>query len=531
MFDTSEDHPTAPLIRTQLAEMGLRWIQNPSWNETVPALYQQAVARGEAKVMVRGALAITTGAHTGRSPKDKFIVRDETTATAVWWDNNQAMNPQHFAALREDFMAYARLKTLFIQDLEACADPAQTTQVRVITEHAWHGLFMRHLLKPAADLDFVSDLTIINFPGFKAEPGRHGTHSDTVIAFDFKQRLVLIGGTAYAGEMKKAVFTYLNYILPNTHVLPMHCAANIGPRGDTAIFFGLSGTGKTTLSADPTRPLIGDDEHGWSESGIFNIENGCYAKALHLTAAAEPQIYQAAQQFGSILENVGHDKETREANFTDSSLTENTRVAYSLSAITHASASRMGPAPKTIIMLTADAFGVLPPIARLDPAQAMRQFLAGYTAKLAGTERGVRLPQATFSACFGAPFLPRHPTVYADMLTDLMARHETRCFLLNTGWTGGAFGVGTRILLSTTRKLLQAALSGALDLAPTRIDPHFGFAVPLMVPGVEDKILDPRACWLDGKAYDAAAKNLAVLYEEALAKFSTLEGSVLQAAE
>jgi phosphoenolpyruvate carboxykinase (ATP) len=531
MFDPTEAHLTDPLIRAELAKIGLRWVQNPSWNATPAALYQHAIARGEVHMAEGGALVASTGPHTGRSPKDKFIVLDETTAHNVWWDNNQPISRQHFEMLKADFLSHSRLKSLFVQDLEAGADPAHMLPTRVITEQAWHALFMRHLLKPTNDENFEAALTIINLPSFKADPTRHGTNSETVIAFDLANNLVLIGGTLYAGEMKKAVFTVLNYMLPAAKVLPMHCSANVGKHGDTAIFFGLSGTGKTTLSADPSRTLIGDDEHGWSDAGVFNIENGCYAKVINLSEQAEPEIFKAAHQFGAVLENVVLDENTRKLDLADARLTENTRAAYPLSAIANGSSTRMGAAPKAIIMLTADAFGVLPPIALLNTEEAMQQFLAGYTAKLAGTECGVKIPEATFSACFGAPFLPRHPQVYAILLQEMMALHNTRCYLLNTGWTGGAYGVGSRIPLAVTRKLLQAAHSGALDHAPTRRDENFGFAVPMMVAGVDDQLLNPRSCWADASAYDDAAKNLAALYARALAKFSDRQREVLQAAE
>jgi phosphoenolpyruvate carboxykinase (ATP) len=533
MIDAIDDTITQPLIHVALAKMGLRWIKNPSWNESSANLVERAIADGEVQVTKSNALVAKTGKNTGRSPKGKFIVLNAETARSVWWDNNQAMSPQHFEALKTDLLAHARLKTLFVQDLIAGADALHQLPTRVITEYAWHALFMRHLLKPANDESFVPELTIINLPSFRAEPSRHGTNSETVIAIDLTQKIVLIGGTAYAGEMKKAVFTVMNYLLPAAGVLPMHCSANVGEHGDTAIFFGLSGTGKTTLSADPRRQLIGDDEHGWSDAGIFNIENGCYAKAIGLTEKAEPEIFHAAHQFGSVLENVVMNGASGEPDFTDASLTENTRVAYPLSAILNARPSRLGHHPKTIIMLTADAFGVLPPIAKLNSEQAMQQFLAGYTAKLAGTELGVKSPQATFSACFGAPFLPRHPQVYADMLKELMQKHKVHCFLLNTGWTGGAYGVGSRMKLTDTRKLLDAALSGALDHAPTRSDPVFGFEVPVMVAGVDDKLLNPRESWSDKKAYDAAAINLAQLYEKTWAKFNAdvSAPAPLQAAE
>ncbi len=521
-----------PLIQVELAALGLRWMRSLSWNDNEATLYQAAISGDEVQVAESGALVALTGTHTGRSPKDKFIVLDESTSHSVWWDNNQPMSRGHFETLKADFMAHARMKSLFVQDLEACADPAHSLLTRVITEKAWHALFMRHLLKTVdVGAAFEAELTIINLPSFKADPARHGTNSSTVIAFDLKNNLVLIGGTLYAGEIKKAVFTVLNYILPAAHVLPMHCSANVGSEGDTTIFFGLSGTGKTTLSADPTRTLIGDDEHGWGEAGVFNIENGCYAKVINLSEKAEPDIFKAAHQFCAVLENVVLDPVSRKLDLSDSSLTENTRAAYPLSAIANASSTRRGPAPKTIIMLTADAFGVLPAIAKLNPDEAMQQFLAGYTAKLAGTERGVKTPEATFSACFGAPFLPRHPQVYADLLKELMAKHNTRCFLLNTGWTGGAYGVGKRMALSTTRALLHAAISGGLDDVAIRQDENFGFAVPLHVEGVEDSVLNPRTSWDDGAAYDVAAKNLLAMFTKAKVKYAKAPTLNQQAAE
>lgn len=531
MIDSTSAAQGHPQIRSELSELGLRWLKSISWNEDAAVLKAQALADDEAIETATGALVATTGDHTGRSPKDKFIVMDDNTAGQVWWDNNQAMSPNHFERLKADFLAHARLKSLYVQDLEACADPAHQLNTRVITEFAWHSLFMRHLLKPTTAQSFISELTIIDLPSFKADPVRHGTKSETVIAIDFTNKLVLIGGTAYAGEMKKTVFTYLNYVLPQADVLPMHCSANVGVNDDTAIFFGLSGTGKTTLSADPARVLIGDDEHGWSDAGIFNMENGCYAKAINLNADAEPDIFRAANLEATILENIVLDEITHLPNFANVSLTENTRAAYPLNVIGNSSATRIGPAPQTIIMLCADAFGVLPPIAKLSPKQAMDMYLAGYTAKLAGTERGVKQPEATFSACFGAPFLPRHPKLYANMLGELMAINGVRCFLLNTGWTGGAYGVGSRIKLSTTRALLNAALSGELDDVACRIDENFEFAVPLRVNGVDHKLLTPRQCWTDKSAYDVAAQNLAEMFAKALVKLKPTEVSKLQAAE
>ena len=529
------DPTSAPLddlrIRAELKACGFSWLKNISWNDDAHTLAAKAIAEGEVEQTCTGALVAKTGVHTGRSPKDKYIVMDDDTARSVWWDQNRALNAKHFENLKSDFLNHARLKNIYVQDLEACAAPAHILNTRVITEFAWHSLFIQHLLKPCSKADFVSGLTIINFPSFKADPVRHGTSSETVIAIDFASRTVLIGGTAYAGEMKKAVFTFLNYVLPEAGVLPMHCAANHGANADTAIFFGLSGTGKTTLSADPSRVLIGDDEHGWSNDGVFNLENGCYAKTINLAQDAEPDIFSAARQASTILENVVVNSATGEPDFQDDTLTENTRAAYPLAAIAHASPTRMGPVPKTIIMLCADAFGVLPPLAKLNTEQAMDIYLAGYTAKLAGTERGVKQPEATFSACFGAPFLPRHPKIYAAMLGELMAKHNVRCFLLNTGWTGGAYGAGSRIKLSDTRTMLAAILDGQLDDAPCRIDENFGFAVPLAVSGLDTKLLNPRECWQDKLAYNDAADKLSSMFESALRKLRPSNIKELLAAE
>ncbi len=509
-----------PIIRAQLAILGLRWANCISWNAAEAVLFQESIERGEAQVTATGGLAVNTGNHTGRSPKDKFIVHNAASATTVWWDNNQALEQRQFDQLKADMLAHARLKSLFVQDLLGGAEAAHALETRVITEYAWQALFIRNLLiKPTAGKAFTPKLTIIVLPSFKADPSRHGTRSETVIAMDLKAGLVLIGGTHYAGEIKKSVFTMMNFLLPAKGVLPMHCSANVGKAGDTAIFFGLSGTGKTTLSTDPERTLIGDDEHGWSDQGVFNIEGGCYAKAINLSAQSEPEIYAASQRWGTVLENVVLHDTTRVPDFSDKSRTENTRLAYPLSAIPNASATGQAPHPKAIIMLTADAFGVLPPLAKLTEEQAMYHFMSGYTAKVAGTENGVTEPQATFSSCFGAPFLPRHPSVYGEMLQDLMKKHNVPCYLVNTGWTGGGYGVGKRFPIAVTRALVNAALSGALKNIETRKDENFGFAVPLNVDGVEAKHLNPRESWADAKAYDAAATKLVGLFKENFKKF------------
>lgn len=496
-------------------------------------LVEQALRRGEARLSAHGALVADTGRFTGRSPKDKHIVRDDRTAGAVWWDNNRAMSPEHFETLYADFRAHLAGRDLFVQDLVGGADRAHAIRVRVVNELAWHSLFIRNLLiRPAAEelAGFVPEMTIIDLPSFRADPARHSTLSETVIAIDFTRMVVLIGGTAYAGEMKKSVFTALNYLLPEKGVMPMHCSANVGPAGDAAVFFGLSGTGKTTLSADPSRELIGDDEHGWSEHGVFNFEGGCYAKTIRLSAEAEPQIFSTTRRFGTVLENVVLDAD-RVPDLDDGSKTENTRSAYPLDFIDNASATGRAGHPRNVVMLTADAFGVLPPIAKLTPAQAMYHFLSGYTAKVAGTERGVTEPEATFSTCFGAPFMPRHPSEYGNLLRRLIAEHGVDCWLVNTGWTGGAYGTGRRMPIAATRALLAAALDGSLKDAAFRTDPNFGFAVPVAVAGVDPKILDPRETWSDTAAYDHQARRLVGMFAANFAKFEEhVDASVLDSA-
>ncbi|MGP0059105.1 MAG: phosphoenolpyruvate carboxykinase [Beijerinckiaceae bacterium] len=492
------------------------------YNLDAPHLYHESLKRDEAMIAKGGALVAETGIHTGRSPKDKFIVRDADTEAAVWWDNSNAMSRAQFERLHTDFLAHARGKGLFVQDLYGGADPAHRVNVRVFTEYAWHSLFIRTLLirPPAEELAaFEAELTIVNLPSFKADPQRHGCRSETIIAVDLTRKIVLIGGTSYAGEMKKSVFSFLNYVLPPKGVMPMHCSANTGPNGDTAVFFGLSGTGKTTLSADATRILIGDDEHGWSPNGIFNFEGGCYAKAIKLSREAEPEIFATSERFGSIMENVVLDPLTRVANFDDESKTENTRIAYPLDFIPNASPTGLGGHPKNIVMLTCDAFGVLPPIAKLDASQAMYHFLSGYTAKVAGTEKGVTEPQATFSTCFGAPFMPRHPSEYGNLLRDLIAHHGVDCWLVNTGWTGGKYGVGQRMPIRVTRRLLAAALDGSLRSADFRTDPYFGLAVPTSVPGIQPHILNPIKTWGSKSDFAATAQRLVNMFRENFVKF------------
>jgi phosphoenolpyruvate carboxykinase (ATP) len=529
MADKGVGQQSAPVDTCGLA--GLAGLHH---NLTAPALYEHAIARGEGTIADGGALVVETGVHTGRSPKDKFVVVDDTTHDTVWWDNTASMTPEAFARLHADMREHARGMTLFAQDLFGGADPDERISVRVFTEYAWHSLFIRNLLiRPeAAELaDFDPEMTIIDLPSFKADPERHGCRSETVIACDFTRKIVLIAGTSYAGEMKKSVFSLLNFLLPGRGVMPMHCSANVGAEGDSAVFFGLSGTGKTTLSADPSRTLVGDDEHGWGADGIFNFEGGCYAKTIKLSAEAEPEIYSTTQRFGTVLENVVMDPVARTVDFDDGSKTENTRCAYPINFISNASETGRAPHPKNIIMLTADAFGVLPPIAKLTPAQAMYHFLSGYTAKVAGTEKGVTEPQATFSTCFGAPFMPRHPSEYGNLLRELIARHEVDCWLVNTGWTSGAYGVGYRMPIRATRALLGAALDGSLRDAECRTDPHFGFAVPVAVPGVDPAILDPRSTWADTAAYDQQAARLVEMFVTNFAKFEEhVDGTVLAAA-
>ncbi|VAW02195.1 Phosphoenolpyruvate carboxykinase [ATP] [hydrothermal vent metagenome] len=505
---------------------GLTGVKKVHYNLGEAQLYEMAIANGEGSVVAGGALAVTTGQHTGRSATDKFYVRDAETEDAIWWDANAGLSEAHFAVLRDDFKAHATDqatgKELFVQDLYGGADPNCNIRVRIVTEYAWHALFIRHLLRrPDRDelATFVPQLHIFNFPSFTADPDRHGSNTQTVIAASFTESLVLIGGTQYAGEIKKSVFSTLNYLLPEQNIMPMHCSANVGPDGASALFFGLSGTGKTTLSSDVSRELVGDDEHGWSGDGIFNFEGGCYAKTINLSQDAEPEIYATTQRWGSVLENVVIDPVTRRPDFDDGSLTQNGRVAYPINYIPNALPDGVAAHPKNVIMLTADAFGILPPISRLTPAQAMYHFLSGYTAKVAGTEKGVAGTQATFSTCFGAPFMPRHPSVYGNLLKNLIAEHQSTCWLVNTGWTAGAYGTGHRMPIKVTRALLAAALDGDLNSVEMRIDPNFGFEVPKSVAGIDDGILDPRSTWDDPDAYDRQAQKLVEMFTENFVKF------------
>jgi phosphoenolpyruvate carboxykinase (ATP) len=495
------------------------------WNLTTAPLVEHAVRRGEGLLAKDGPLVVRTGKFTGRAAKDKYIVRNSVTEDTVWWGRvNQPMDPDAFDRLHDDFLlALGDKDMLFVADLYGGSQPEHRVRVRVITELAWHNLFARTLLvRPESHelAGFEPEFTVIDLPSFRADPERHGCRSETVIAVNFEKKIILIGGTAYAGEIKKGVFGLLNFLLPPQGIMPMHCSANIGPNGDTAVFFGLSGTGKTTLSADPNRTLIGDDEHGWSDTAVFNFEGGCYAKMIRLSPEAEPEIFATTRRFGTVLENVVMDPMTRELDLDDATLAENSRGAYPIDFIPNSSDENMGPVPKNVVMLTADAFGVLPPIARLTPDQAMYHFLSGYTAKVAGTEIGVTEPEATFSTCFGAPFMPRHPSVYGNLLKKRIAEGNVDCWLVNTGWTGGKYGVGKRMPIKETRALLNAALDGSLKNAQFRKDPNFGFEVPVAVPGVDSSILDPRNTWADPADYDRTAAKLVDLFVQNFAEFA-----------
>ena len=503
----------------RLDDQGISGLGNVYYNYLEPALIQEALKRDEGTLGQGGAFLVTTGKFTGRSPKDKHVVKTPSVADSIWWENNAAMSPEGFDALHADVLEHMKGRDYFVQDLIGGSDPTVSINVRMVTELAWHNLFIRHLLRrpERTELDsFIADFTVINCPSFQANPEKHNCRSETVIAMNFDKKLILIGGTEYAGENKKSVFTLLNYLLPEKGIMPMHCSANhaVGNPVDTAVFFGLSGTGKTTLSADPQRVLIGDDEHGWSDRGTFNFEGGCYAKTINLNPEAEPEIFATTNKFGTVIENMVFDPETFELDFDDDSLTANMRCAYPLEYISNASDTALGGHPKNVIMLTCDAFGVLPPIARLTPAQAMYHFLSGFTSKVAGTERGVTEPEPTFSTCFGAPFMPRRPEAYGNLLREKIAKHGATCWLVNTGWTGGAYGTGSRMPIKATRALLTAALDGSLAEAKFRKDENFGFDVPVEVPGVDTALLDPRSTWDDPAAYDAQAAKLVQMFAD-----------------
>ena len=505
-----------------LDALGIKAPANVYWNLTTPELYEEIARRGEGLYSAHGAVVVDTGEHTGRAAKDKAIVREPSSEDKVFWGEvNKEFTQGAFDRLRDRMMQHTAGRDLFVQDTYAGADPRYRLPVRVVTELAWHSLFARTMFinDDAGQEQHTPEFTVVNLPSFKADPARDGTRSPTFILMDFRQRLVLIGGTSYAGETKKSVFTILNYLLPQRGVMSMHCSANVGDAGDVAVFFGLSGTGKTTLSADPERRLIGDDEHGWSDDGVFNFEGGCYAKVIKLSAEAEPDIYRTTRMFGTVMENVVVDPVTRVPDLDDAAKTENTRAAYPLTSIPNIVPEGYAGHPSNIIMLTADAFGVLPPVARLSPEQAMYHFLSGYTAKVAGTERGVKEPEATFSTCFGAPFMVLHPGVYADLLGKKIQEHGAACWLVNTGWSGGPYGEGQRMSIKHTRAMIRAILNGTLASVETRPDPVFGVGVPVAVAGVPDDVLTPRNTWQDKEAYDRKALELARRFNENFKKY------------
>jgi phosphoenolpyruvate carboxykinase (ATP) len=509
-----------------LAALGVRNVNTLWWNLNTPALYEHALQRHEALLAHLGPLVVRTGQYTGRSPNDKYVVEEPSSHDKVWWGKaNQPFAVERYLALRARLTAYLQGKDLYVEDCNVGADPQWQLPIRVITETAWHTLFVRNMFLRIRDPEALArhepKFTVIHAPGFNADPARDGTRSEVFVLVHFGNREVIIGGTAYAGEIKKSMFTVMNYLLPQQGVLSMHCSANYGKdQDDVAIFFGLSGTGKTTLSADPERTLIGDDEHGWSDDGVFNYEGGCYAKVIRLNPKTEPEIYATTRMFGTILENVAIDTRTRTLDLGSDAFTENTRASYPISHIPNATREGTAGHPKTIIMLTCDAFGVLPPVARLDSAQAMYHFLSGYTAKVAGTERGVTEPQATFSACFGAPFMALNPAIYADLLGEKISKHNVGAWLINTGWSGGPFGVGERISLPYTRAMVRAVLGGDLDNAPMTEDPIFRVKVPEACPGVPAEVLQPRSTWESPDAYDAQARKLAQMFVDNFKQFS-----------
>ncbi len=525
-----------PVIsRHGLSLHGLRKLRTAYWNLTVPGLYEEAIRRGEGLIGLGGAIVVETGHHTGRSVNDKFIVEEPESKDDIWWGKiNRPISEAHFDALHDRILAHFENRDAFVLDCHAGADPKYRLRVRVVTESAWHNLFARNMfLRPSETelADFQPEFTVIQAPSCLADPAQHGTTSPTFVLVSFKRRVVIIGGTSYAGEIKKSVFGVLNYLLPLRGVLPMHASVNVGPKGDPAIFFGLSGTGKTTLSADPTRTLIGDDEHGWSENGLFNFEGGCYAKVIRLSPEAEPEIYATTSRFGTVLENVVIDPERRSLDLDDASLTENTRSSYPIDFIPNASRTGVTGHPQNLVMLTADAFGVLPPISRLTPEQAMYHFLSGYTARVAGTEKGLgKEPQATFSTCFGAPFMPRHPTVYAKLLGEQIARHGVKCWLVNTGWSGGAYGIGQRMNIAHTRAMVRAALDGRLAQVSTVKLDEFGLLIPESCPDVPREVLNPKTTWRDKRAYDQAAQEVAKRFENNFKQFESYVDDKVKAA-
>ena len=518
----------------RLSQQGLTPSGAVHWNLTAPALIEAAIRRGEGTLAHMGPFVAITAPHTGRSPNDKFVVREpESEGDVDWGKVNQPISTDHFDRLLADVKAYLNAREdLFVQDLFCGADEAHRLSVRYVTPNAWHASFVRNMfIRPETEglAGFDPNFTVLHAPEFHATPEMHGTRSGTFIVLHLGKRMILIGGTRYAGELKKSMFTVMNYLMPRDGVLSMHCSANIGRDGDTALFFGLSGTGKTTLSADPERSLIGDDEHGWGERGVFNYEGGCYAKVINLSREQEPDSFATTEMFGTILENVVLDPVTRKVQFSDQSITENTRASYPLPYIRNHVPNGRGGHPKNIVFLTADAFGVLPPIARLTREQAMYYFMSGYTAKVAGTERGVTEPQATFSSCFGAVFLVWHPSKYAEMLGKLIDRHGSDVWLVNTGWSGGPYGVGKRMKLPYTRAMVRAVLSGALHSAPTETDPVFGLTIPKLCEGCPPEVLNPRNTWDDKAAYDAQAQKLADMFRKNFEKFGHVDEAIRSA--
>ncbi|RMF02662.1 MAG: phosphoenolpyruvate carboxykinase [Chloroflexi bacterium] len=514
---------------------GITNLGNVYWNLTTAALYEEAVKRNEGTVVHLGPLVVNTAPHTGRSPNDKFTVDEPSTSDQIWWGSvNRSIPQENFVDLHRRMTAYLQGKDVFVQDCWAGADHDYRLAVRVISERASASWFTRNMFVRATaeeQENFEPEFTVLHCPSFHGIPENDNLNSETFILVDFSKKMVLIGGSKYNGEIKKSIFTVMNFLLPAKGVMPMHCSANYGPAGDTALFFGLSGTGKTTLSADSSRTLIGDDEHGWSDHGVFNFEGGCYAKVIRLSPEAEPEIFDTTRRFGTILENVIVDPITRRADFDDGSITENTRASYPIDYIPNAALDGLGKGhPKNVIFLTADAFGVLPPISRLSPEQAMYHFISGYTAKVAGTERGVTEPQATFSACFGAPFMARHPGVYADLLGQKIAKHNAKVWLVNTGWSGGPYGVGHRMEIAYTRAMVHAALDGRLNNAEFVTDPIFGVEVPTTCPGVPPEVLIPRNTWTDKEAYDAQAKKLAQMFNENFKEFEDGVSDAVKAA-
>jgi len=505
---------------------GIRNANTVYWHLTTPMLYEQASRRREGTLAHHGPLIVRTGDHTGRSPNDKFIVKEPTSENDIWWGKvNRSISQENFDSLLRKVLAYTQQRDVYVFDGYGGADERYRMPVRIITEYAWHNLFARNMFIRELDekklRDFVPQFTVIDMPRFHAMPEQDGTHSQTFILVDFGRRIVLIGGTEYAGEIKKSIFGALNYYLPQRNVLPMHCSANFGrDENDVAIFFGLSGTGKTTLSNDPDRTLIGDDEHGWSDRGIFNFEGGCYAKVINLNPEGEPLIYHASRRFGTILENVAYEPESRRVDYSDGSLTQNTRASYPISHIENASLTGVAGHPVHLFFLTADAFGVLPPISKLSKEQAMYHFLSGYTAKVAGTETGVTEPVPEFSACFGAPFMPLRPGVYSRLLGQRIEEHRAGAWLINTGWTGGPFGEGERMKLEYTRRMVSAALEGELQDVETHTHPVFGLEIPRHVEGVPDEVLDPRQTWQDPEAYDRQAARLAGMFDDNFRQFT-----------